>query len=168
MLYRHLFDKIFTKFRSILRVFVNFAGFRGFTWISRLRDRVKYQKPWLYSLHVHVYLNYKCTSSALIGQVWNRAKKKLHSSLSFGQEALTCPGHFLLFLINELILPGMTRQNPCPFSLQDHGSWPMIFFAFLRICLLCRLDGQGFWQVIPGKINSLMLLCHLGHYCTSH
>ena len=45
MLYRHLFDKIFTEFRGILRVFVNFAGFRGFTWISRLRDRAKYQKP---------------------------------------------------------------------------------------------------------------------------
>ena len=45
MLYRHLFDKIFTKFRGILRVFVNFAGFRGFTWISRLRDSAKYQKP---------------------------------------------------------------------------------------------------------------------------
>ena len=31
MLYRHLVDKNFPKFRGILRVFVNFAGFRGFT-----------------------------------------------------------------------------------------------------------------------------------------
>ena len=45
MLYRHLFDTIFTKFRGILRVFVNFVGFRRFTWISQLRDRAKYQKP---------------------------------------------------------------------------------------------------------------------------
>ena len=45
MFYRHLFDTIFTKFRGILRVFVNFVGFRGFTWISQLRDRAKYQKP---------------------------------------------------------------------------------------------------------------------------
>ena len=69
MLYRHLFDKILTKFRGMLHVFVNFAGFSGLTCISQLRDHVKYQKPWLYSLHVHVYLNYKCTSSALFGQV---------------------------------------------------------------------------------------------------
>ena len=45
MLYRHVFDKISTKFRGIFRVFVNFAGFRGFTGISWLRDRAKYQKP---------------------------------------------------------------------------------------------------------------------------
>ena len=45
MLYRHVFDKISTKFHGIFCVFVNFAGFRGFTGISRLRDRAKYQKP---------------------------------------------------------------------------------------------------------------------------
>ena len=45
MLYRHVFDKISTEFGGIFRVFVNFAGFRRFTGISRLRDRVKYQKP---------------------------------------------------------------------------------------------------------------------------
>ena len=45
MLYRHAFDKISTKFCSILRVFVNFAGFCGFTWISWLHDHAKYQKP---------------------------------------------------------------------------------------------------------------------------
>ena len=43
MLYRDVVDKISTEFRGILRVFVNFAGFRGFTWISRLRDRAKSQ-----------------------------------------------------------------------------------------------------------------------------
>ena len=47
MLYRHVFDKISTEFRGILRVFVNFMGFRGFTWILQLRDHAKYQKPWL-------------------------------------------------------------------------------------------------------------------------
>ena len=36
MFYRHVFDKIST----------DFAGFPRFTWISRLRDRTKYQKPW--------------------------------------------------------------------------------------------------------------------------
>ena len=44
MLYRHVFDNIFTKFRRIFRVF---GEFRGFTRISRLRDSAKYQKPWL-------------------------------------------------------------------------------------------------------------------------
>ena len=47
MLYRHVFDKISTEFRGILGVFVNFAGLRGFTWISRLCDRAKHQKPWI-------------------------------------------------------------------------------------------------------------------------
>ena len=45
MLYRHLFDKIFAKFRSTLRVFVIFVGFRRFTGISWFRDCAKYQKP---------------------------------------------------------------------------------------------------------------------------
>ena len=54
MLYRHVFDKISTEFRGIFRVFVNFAGFRGFTWISRLRDRAKYQKPW----NTHLFLGW--------------------------------------------------------------------------------------------------------------
>ena len=39
MLYRHVFDKISTEFR----------GFRGFTWISRLRDRTKYV-GWLHEI----------------------------------------------------------------------------------------------------------------------
>ena len=45
MLYRHVFDKIFTEFHGILRVFVNFVGFRRFPWISQLRNHAKYQKP---------------------------------------------------------------------------------------------------------------------------
>ena len=47
MLYRHVFGRISSEFRGITRVFVNYAGFRGYTWISRLRDRAKYQKPWI-------------------------------------------------------------------------------------------------------------------------
>ena len=45
MLYRHVFDKVSTEFHSIFHVFVNFVGFCGFAWISRLRNRAKYQKP---------------------------------------------------------------------------------------------------------------------------
>ena len=51
MLYRDVFDKISTEFRSIFRVFVNFAGFRGFTWISRLCNCTKYLKPWNINNH---------------------------------------------------------------------------------------------------------------------
>ena len=36
MLYWHVFDKTSSEFYDILCVFVNFAGFYGFTWISRL------------------------------------------------------------------------------------------------------------------------------------
>ena len=45
MLCRHVFGKISSEFRGISSVFVYFAGFRGFTWNSRLRDREKNQKP---------------------------------------------------------------------------------------------------------------------------
>ena len=53
MLYRHVLDKISTEFRGIFRVFVNFVGFCEFTWISRLRDCAKYQKPCI-SKHANV------------------------------------------------------------------------------------------------------------------
>ena len=43
--YRHVFHKISTEFRRILCVFVNFTGFHRFTWILRLCNRAKYQKP---------------------------------------------------------------------------------------------------------------------------
>ena len=43
----HVFGKISSEFRGISRVLVNFAGFHGFSWNSRLRDSAKYQKPCL-------------------------------------------------------------------------------------------------------------------------
>ena len=47
MFCRHVFGNISGGFRAISRLFGNFAGFRGNTWISRVRDHAKYQKPWL-------------------------------------------------------------------------------------------------------------------------
>ena len=44
----HVFGNISGGFRSILRVFGNFAGFCGITWISRVCNCEKYQKPCLY------------------------------------------------------------------------------------------------------------------------
>ena len=59
MLYRYVFDNISTKFHGISWVFMNFAGFHGFTRISRLRDNAKYQKPWLWEFgwHPHISTN---------------------------------------------------------------------------------------------------------------
>ena len=45
MFCRHVFGNISGGFRGISRFFGNFAGFRGNTRISRVRDRAKYQKP---------------------------------------------------------------------------------------------------------------------------
>ena len=45
MFCQHVFGNIFGGFRGISRFFGNFAGFRGKTWISRVHDRAKYQKP---------------------------------------------------------------------------------------------------------------------------
>ena len=58
ILCRHVFGKISRKFRGISRVLVNFAGFRGFIWNSRLRDRAKYQKPWSYNEKTILWINY--------------------------------------------------------------------------------------------------------------
>ena len=45
MFCRYVVGNISGGFRGISRFFGNFAGFRGNTWISRVRDRAKYQKP---------------------------------------------------------------------------------------------------------------------------
>ena len=47
MFCRHVFGNISGGFRGISRFLGNFAGFRGNTRISRVRDRAKYQKPCL-------------------------------------------------------------------------------------------------------------------------
>ena len=47
MFCRHVLGNISGRFRGISRFGGNFAGFRGNTWISRVRNRAKYQKPCL-------------------------------------------------------------------------------------------------------------------------
>ena len=43
-----MYLEIFLSDFAVFRVFFwNFAGFRGNTGISRVRDRAKYEKPWL-------------------------------------------------------------------------------------------------------------------------
>ena len=68
MLYRHVFDKISTEFRGIFRVFVNFAGFCGFTWISRLPDHAKYQKPCFINNKKICYSHFKV--KVIQGRAW--------------------------------------------------------------------------------------------------
>ena len=49
MFCRHVFGFISGGFHGISHFWGNFAGFCGNIWISRVRDRAKYQKPWLLS-----------------------------------------------------------------------------------------------------------------------
>ena len=58
--FKYVTHKISGEFCSILHVFVNFAEFHGFTWISQLRDCVKYQKPY-YNYYNNYYYYYKNT-----------------------------------------------------------------------------------------------------------
>ena len=44
-MYLEIFLADFAVFRVFLRISRDFAGFHGNTWISRVRDRAKYQKP---------------------------------------------------------------------------------------------------------------------------
>ena len=78
-------------------------------------------------------------------------KKSCIQACLLGKKLALAQGHFLLFLINELILPGMTCQNPCPVSRQSRC------IVKMRKCLLCSLfvNGQGFWHFIPG-INAIL------------
>ena len=84
MLYQHVFDKISGKLRSILLVFVNFAGFCRFTRISWHRDRPKYQKPWYYELHHLHYTNWwlKICIWRLYFYSWSRDKLRTFLILS--------------------------------------------------------------------------------------
>ena len=67
MFCQHVFGNISCGFRGISRFLGNFAGFRGNAWISRVRDRAKYQKPC--NMHVtvkspasccHLYITFNC------------------------------------------------------------------------------------------------------------
>ena len=88
MLCRHVFGKISSEFRGFSRVFVNFAGFRGFTWNSRLRDRAKYQKTEALNIWLNQTNDYDITltmvpiSQASIGSL--SPKQPVFSSLWLG------------------------------------------------------------------------------------
>ena len=81
MFCRHVFGNISGGFRGISCFFGNFAGFRGNTWISRVRDRAKYQKPCLEEV-------IKCNIHVFIGKnfvviTWIRAPTKIFLKSNF-------------------------------------------------------------------------------------
>ena len=130
MLYRHVFDKISTEFRSIFRVFVNFVGFREFTWISRLRDRVKYQKPCI-SKHANV-INGLLGVVSLLNITFSTTFKEQNSVVN-KEHTYTCTEtrvshnskilvlmHFLL-VQKEQNLPRVNKKNISQQVLQQHG-----------------------------------------------
>ena len=111
MLHPHVFDKISGEFGGILHVFVNFAGFHGFTWISWLRDHAKYQKPWYHELrHLH-YTNWQLKILHLVTVFLQLvAKRRLEEFF-----LISSPG----YLLGSLVAPfGFTRHLPHTHLLQ--------------------------------------------------
>ena len=77
MFCRHVFGNISCGFRGISRFFGNFAGFRGNTWISRVRNRAKYQKPWT----VQVLQSYISVLSLQCEQLKSELLKSKHDNI---------------------------------------------------------------------------------------
>ena len=66
MFCRRVFGNISDGFRGISRFWGNFAGFRGNTWISRVRNPAKYQKPWLQITKACLFEILSCFPSFLL------------------------------------------------------------------------------------------------------
>ena len=87
MLCRHVFGKISSEFYGISHVFVNFAGFCGFTWNSRLRNCAKYQKPcinvymWPFSslLTFLICLRDECWSNKKVNFLFHKVSHQIYS-----------------------------------------------------------------------------------------
>ena len=71
------------EFRGIFNVFVNFAGFRWFTWISRLHNCTKYQKPWLVPVRGTFLAAELPSGEEKRPRVQSRQKCGLHTGLLF-------------------------------------------------------------------------------------
>ena len=112
MLCRHVFGKISSEFRGISCVFVNFAGFRGFTWNSRLRDRAKYQKPWPIKTMIQNVLS----SLSLESQLLKTAYFKLHMVMHNRIEP-----YFPKLLLASY--PGFTKSTTCTRNIILFTKW---------------------------------------------
>ena len=71
MLYRHLFDKIFTKFRGILRVFVNFAAPRPHKIPEALIITLDFLRQALSPYKIREHSRGLSRSHALVLKAWN-------------------------------------------------------------------------------------------------
>ena len=145
MLYRHVFDKISTKFRGILRVFVNFVGCRIFTWISQLCNHSKYQKSWLgrrwICLQWWEYTS-RCLSTMTNGLCLNDL----------------CGGHYLsqILILLHCRLDRMSKQTTMVHQVfggyyrsqgKNHGIY------FLLVSTLMKIDDWWILERCPIKEN---------------
>ena len=90
MFCRHVFGNISGGFRGISCFWGNFAGFRGNTWISRVRDHAKYQKP--------------CTKDVL----WERCVHLKDSNAILMTHTLA---HFSSALLKEQMITSVRNVN---------------------------------------------------------
>ena len=106
MLYWHVFDKTSREFYDILCVFVNFAGFYGFTWISRLG-------PYKISESL-LSIGNQMISSA----IWNINKHKENfSKTNKSVQARRASVHFVVFekFTSVLYLFQIAREKSCDY-----------------------------------------------------
>ena len=87
---------ISSDFCSILSVFVNFVGFCGFTWNSRLRELVKYQKP------CTLEQKHQCKNQNIITLTSCACLMQLLDSNDFRKKCLQTTKEFL-YLIRDFI-----------------------------------------------------------------
>ena len=127
MFCRHVLGNISGRFRGISRFGGNFAGFRGNTWISQVRNRAKYQKP---CLLIGIVL-----SSAAIWNLSNSLAGCSTIKLTVGQTFMS-NDTLALLIINVLLFSccfTTTCGQPKPLSLLQ----PIIYFDWLLNFLKC-------------------------------
>jgi len=110
-----VFGRISSEFRGISRVFVNFAGFRGYTWISRLRDSVKFQKPWI--IQSRIVLCCQSLWKLILSVPYHSTVNKMATSIKWPQSPSCCPLHYFF----KVSLPLSTsNQELSPFSYPEN------------------------------------------------
>ena len=110
---------ISSEFCSILSVFVNFVGFCGFTWNSRLRELVKYQKP------CTLEQKHQCKNQNIITLTSCACLMQLLDSNDFRKKCLQTTKEFL-YLIRDFIKGrALGKLTGCENNFA-HLVWPSI------------------------------------------
>ena len=136
MFCRHVFGNISCRFRGISRFLGKFAGFRGNTWISRVRARSKYQKPWLLLFHFCAFL------SQLSELVWKLAKE---ISLQVASKHFPSFGPPANGNENDT-----NKSRFCP-NRNLTGTmyhWSVILRSFSVVLNSAKCDANGFFKVL--------------------